>query len=103
MDIAQDRLLPLPGFFLGRREGSAADGLRATGHFLRTWAAPAFGKDGPPDARERLAALFSRDEGGPDRAPPGAVPGPDADGPPDESGDESPDKPGDDLGDGAPE
>ncbi len=57
-----DRMLPLPGFFLGRREGTAAEGLRATGHFLRAWVAPAFGKQAPPDARERLAALLMRED-----------------------------------------
>lgn len=56
-----DRLLPLPGYFLGRREGAPADGLRATGHFLRAWVAPAFGAEGPPEARERLAELLTRE------------------------------------------
>jgi DNA repair protein RecO (recombination protein O) len=56
-----DRLLPLPGLFLGTPRGTEAEiaeALRATGHFLAAWAAPAFGRDRPPAARARLAALF---------------------------------------------
>lgn len=56
-----DRLLPLPGLFLGTpcgTEAEIAEALRATGHFLAAWAAPAFGRERPPEARARLAALF---------------------------------------------
>lgn len=56
-----DRLLPLPGLFLGTPRGDAAElaaALRATGHFLDAWAAPAFGRERAPEARARLAALL---------------------------------------------
>lgn len=50
-----DRLLPLPGFLIGAEGGTVAEGLRLTGYFLKTWAAPAFGGHEVPDARARLA------------------------------------------------
>lgn len=56
-----DRLLPLPGLFLGTPRGTEAEvaaALRTTGHFLDAWAAPAFGRERAPEARARLAALF---------------------------------------------
>ncbi|MEC9431733.1 MAG: DNA repair protein RecO [Pseudomonadota bacterium] len=56
-----ERLIPLPGLFLGRAETAPEDiaaALRATGHFLRHHAAPAFGREAPPEARGRLAALL---------------------------------------------
>ena len=55
------KLLPLPALFLGRRSadaGSVADALRLTGHFLEAWAAPAFERARPPEARDRLARLL---------------------------------------------
>jgi len=54
-----DRLLPLPRLFLG--EGEAPDvaaALRVTGHFLDARAAPAFGLERAPEARERLVRLI---------------------------------------------
>ncbi|HKK36479.1 MAG TPA: DNA repair protein RecO [Paracoccaceae bacterium] len=54
-----DRLLPLPRLFLG--EGEAPDvaaALRVTGHFLDARAAPAFGLERTPEARERLVRLI---------------------------------------------
>lgn len=54
-----DKLLPLP-VFLGGTEGGAADGLRLTGHFLKTWVAPSFGGHAAPDARARFAERVER-------------------------------------------
>ena len=49
-----DKLLPLPPFLKGEDGGTAAEGLRLTGHFLKAWVAPAFGAFEPPEARSRL-------------------------------------------------
>ena len=59
----KDRLLPLSPALVGRGEGSAGDlrdGFRTTGHFLRTWLAPALGDRPMPEARQRLVDLLSR-------------------------------------------
>lgn len=57
-----DRMLPLPKFLLGGPVEAAgvAAGLRLTGHFLKSWAAPAVGAHAPPAARERLEARLAR-------------------------------------------
>ncbi|MEM7268399.1 MAG: DNA repair protein RecO [Pseudomonadota bacterium] len=54
-----DRLLSLPAF-LGGEGGGAQEGLALTGHFLRAWAAPAFGAAAPPEARDRLVETVRR-------------------------------------------
>ncbi len=54
----RDRMLPLPGFLVGREDGTMAEALRLTGYFLQHRAAAAFGKAAPPAARGRLADLF---------------------------------------------
>ncbi len=59
-----DRLLPLPQCLLG--QGPVAgpeigEGLRMTGHFLRTRLAPALGERPLPPARQRLVELLSRE------------------------------------------
>lgn len=59
----RDRLLPLSPALVGRGEGAASDvrdGLRVTGHFLRTWLAPALGDRAVPEARARLVDLLGR-------------------------------------------
>lgn len=59
----KDRLLPLSPALLGRGTGSVEDindGLRVTGHFLRTWLVPALGDRPLPASRDRLADLISR-------------------------------------------
>lgn len=58
-----DKLLPLSPALMGRGDGNAddiRDGLRVTGHFLRTWLAPALGTKPLPEARQRLVDLLSR-------------------------------------------
>ncbi|MGB8623530.1 MAG: DNA repair protein RecO [Paracoccaceae bacterium] len=58
-----DRLLPLPQCLLGQGpvEGpEIGEGLRTTGHFLRTWLAPALGERPLPEARRRLVDLLAR-------------------------------------------
>lgn len=58
-----DRLLPLPGFLLGRGQptiGAVREALRTTGHFLEHWACPAFERPAPPEARARLIRLLDR-------------------------------------------
>lgn len=52
-----DRLFPLPPELLGAGDGSRENvlaGLRITGHFLKTWLAPALGDRLLPEARARL-------------------------------------------------
>ncbi len=59
----KDRLLPLPPCLLAPTNGSAEDiaqGLKTTGHFLRTWLAPALGDRPLPVARQRFVDLFAR-------------------------------------------
>lgn len=61
-----DRLLPLPGCFLGQGPVAAADisnGLRTTGHFLHSWLAPALGDKPLPEARARLVSALARQPG----------------------------------------
>ncbi|MEM6745289.1 MAG: DNA repair protein RecO C-terminal domain-containing protein, partial [Pseudomonadota bacterium] len=57
-----DRLLPLPGFWLGAQPvpGAVSASLRTTGAFLAERAAPAFGRPGAPEARGRLVRLIER-------------------------------------------
>lgn len=60
-----DRMLPLPGFLVGRGRPGAADvreALRMTGYFLTHWACPAFEIQAMPDARERLVRLLDKIE-----------------------------------------
>lgn len=57
------RMLPLPGFLVGRGEPDIAavrEALRTTGHFLEHWACPAFERPAPPEARARLVRLLDR-------------------------------------------
>lgn len=59
-----DKLLPLSPALLGQGEGAPEDirdGLRATGHFLRNWLAPALGNKPLPEARQRLSDRLARD------------------------------------------
>jgi DNA repair protein RecO (recombination protein O) len=60
-----DRLLALPGFLRGVDGGTAAEGMRLTGHFLETRAAPAMGHARLPDARALLAELLAREGAAP--------------------------------------
>lgn len=56
-----DRLLPLPGFLIGRappQMGGVREALRLTGYFFETWMMPAFGQDSLPGARQRLLEAF---------------------------------------------
>jgi len=55
-----DRMLPLPGFLVGKEGGTASEALRLTGYFLLNRVAPALGKDSLPAARERFVALITR-------------------------------------------
>ena len=58
-----DKLLPLSPALLGKGDGGPQDirdGLRATGHFLRHWLAPALGNKPLPEARGRLVDVLSR-------------------------------------------
>ncbi|MBB5515302.1 DNA repair protein RecO (recombination protein O) [Rubricella aquisinus] len=62
-----DRLLPNPAF-LGLRDlepppDQLRDGLSLTGHFIRQWLVPAFGRAGLADERDRLAAVLTRQVG----------------------------------------
>ena len=60
----KDRLLPLSPALLGNGDGSdedIRDGLRVTGHFLKTWLAPSLGDRPLPEARQRLTDLLGRD------------------------------------------
>lgn len=57
------KLLPLPPILLGQGEGPTGEileGLRTTGHFLRTWLAPALGEKPLPQARQRLVDTLAR-------------------------------------------
>ena len=59
-----DKLLPLSPALVGQGNGSVQDirdGLRVTGHFLRTWLAPSLGNRPVPAARQRLVDALSRD------------------------------------------
>ena len=59
-----DKLLPLSPALVGQGNGSIQDirdGLRVTGHFLRTWLAPSLGNRPVPAARQRLVDALSRD------------------------------------------
>ncbi|MEM1344591.1 MAG: DNA repair protein RecO, partial [Pseudomonadota bacterium] len=52
-----DRLLPLPGFLIGRGQitgGAVREALRLSGYFLETWMLPAFEQSALPTARQRL-------------------------------------------------
>ncbi|MEM9147922.1 MAG: DNA repair protein RecO [Pseudomonadota bacterium] len=56
-----DRLLPLPGFLVGKgmpTMGAVREALRLTGHFFETQAMPALGRDTLPPARERLIGVL---------------------------------------------
>ena len=58
-----DRMLPLPGFLLGRGRptiGAVREALRTTGHFLAERACPAFEREAVPEARARLVRLLDR-------------------------------------------
>lgn len=56
-----DRLLPLPAFLRGGapEQGDVAAALRLTGFFIERRVAPAFGLEGAPAARARLAERFN--------------------------------------------
>jgi len=52
-----DKLLPLPGFLIGRGSpttGAVREALKMTGFFLEHWACPAFERKSLPEARARL-------------------------------------------------
>lgn len=58
-----DKLLPLPACLVGTAPMELvqiSEGLRTTGHFLKTWLTPALGDRPLPAARQRLADLLSR-------------------------------------------
>ena len=51
-----DRLLPLPAFLGGAGpDASVRGGVELLGYFLKSWVAPSFGADEPPEARKRFA------------------------------------------------
>ncbi len=59
----KDRLLPLSPALVGRGEGSIddiRDGLRVTGHFLKSWLVPSLGDRSLPEARGRLVDVLGR-------------------------------------------
>ena len=59
----KDKLLPLSPALIGQGNGTRddlLDGLRVTGHFLKTWLAPALGNRPLPDARQRFVDLLAR-------------------------------------------
>jgi len=59
----KDRLLPFSPALVGVGEGSAEDirdGLRVTGHFLKSWLVPSLGDRPLPEARARLVDLLGR-------------------------------------------
>ena len=59
----KDKLLPLPACLLAPTHsspGEIAEGLRTTGHFLKTWLAPSLGDRPIPPARQRLVDLVNR-------------------------------------------
>ena len=58
-----DRLLPLPQFLLNDGAATLSDvvaALRLSGHFLLHQAAPALGREGLPDARDRFLRVLDR-------------------------------------------
>lgn len=58
-----DRLLPLPGFLIGRGQatiGAVREALRLTGHFLESRALPELGRETAPEARARLLSVLER-------------------------------------------
>ncbi|MGD8310915.1 MAG: DNA repair protein RecO [Chromatiales bacterium] len=60
-----DRLLPLPGFLLGKgipTVGAVREALRMTGFFLEHWACPALERKTLPEARARLLLRLERHE-----------------------------------------
>ncbi len=60
-----DKLLPLPGFLIGRGEptiGTVREALRMSGFFLEHWACPAFERKALPEARDRLTRLLENHE-----------------------------------------
>lgn len=62
--LYKDKLLPLPGFLIGRGEADEAavlDGLKMTGYFLEHWAFTHH-SHGIPDARLRFMERFSRND-----------------------------------------
>ena len=59
----KDKLLPLPRCLRLAQNGDKAEiaqGLITTGHFLKTWLAPALGDRPLPPARQRFADLYAR-------------------------------------------
>jgi DNA repair protein RecO (recombination protein O) len=59
----KDKLLPLPRCLLAAENGDKTEiarGLITTGHFLKTWLAPAMGDRPLPPARQRFADLYAR-------------------------------------------
>jgi len=68
-----DKLLPLPGFLIGRGPagiGAVREALRLTGFFLEHRACPALAHDALPEARARLIRLFESFEMTPPGNPP---------------------------------
>ena len=60
----RDKLFVLSPALIGKGSGNNDDllaGLRVTGHFLKTWLAPALGNRPLPDARQRFVDLLERD------------------------------------------
>jgi len=56
-----DRMLPLPGFLIGRARpsiGAVREALRMNGYFLEHWACPALERQALPEARARLVQLL---------------------------------------------
>jgi DNA repair protein RecO (recombination protein O) len=56
-----DKLLPLPGFLIGRGApsiGAVREALRMSGYFLEHWVCPAFERKALPEARARLVQQF---------------------------------------------
>ena len=59
----KDRLMPLSPALTGAGDGSdeeLRDGLKVTGHFLKTWLAHSLGDRPLPEARQRLVDLLMR-------------------------------------------
>ena len=60
-----DKLLPLPGFLIGRGApsiGAVRESLRMSGYFLEKWACPALERKALPEARARLTMRFENHE-----------------------------------------
>ncbi len=60
-----DKLLPLPGFLIGRGApsiGAVRESLRMSGYFLEHWACPALERKALPEARARLIMRFESHE-----------------------------------------